>query len=125
MFIIDPTTQSISASRGDSYSFEITVYSGDRMTPINYAFQDGDVLYMAVQEPNQVFEDAILKKKFTKDDLIDDSTIKVSFTPEDTMYLLPGLYYYQFKLVRAEKDDEGNNLVDTIIPLTEFYIEEG
>ena len=125
MFIIDPTTQSISASRGDSYSFEISIYSGDMMNPSNYAFQDDDILYMAVQEPNQVFEDAILKKKFTKDNLIDESTIKVSFAPEDTMYLLPGLYYYQFKLVRAEKDDEGNNLVDTIIPLTEFYIEEG
>ena len=42
----------------------------------------------------------------------------ISLKPQDTMCLIPGLYYYQLKLRTADEE------VFTLIPKTAFYILE-
>ena len=71
-------------------------------------------------EPNQPWEQAILKKKLDHNDQV-DGTISLRFKPSDTMCLLPGLYYYQVKIRLFE---DGEAIVNTIIPKTHFWIEE-
>ena len=96
------------------------------MEPARYALGNDDILCFAVTEPHQDFEHAIIKKVFTKDSPIDeDRDLIISFKPEDTEYLVPGVYYYQVKLRRHVLDESGivtGDLVDTIIAKTKFII---
>ena len=93
---------------------------------LEYELQETDVIYLGVMEPNQPFENAIIRKKFTADDLY-GGDIFIRFWPEDTLHVLPGKYYYQVKLqtkaidpkTRKERID-----VETVIDKTLFYIQE-
>ena len=49
--------------------------------------------------PGQLFENAVIKKKYTKNDVNKNGDIIISFTPEDTVYLDPGKYFYEIKAV--------------------------
>ena len=78
-------------------------------------------VYLGVMEPNQPFERALIRQKYTpesKTNVYGDLIIK--FRPEDTMYLKPGRYYYTIKIQR--EDRFGNEYVDTIVPQTQFFI---
>lgn len=50
-------------------------------------------------EPNQPFEDAVIKKKFTSRLSTTNSSgdLEIKFKPSDTEYLAPGKYYYAIK----------------------------
>ena len=74
--------------------------------------QEGDEIYWALMEPNQPWEQAIVKKK------LDISNLNVSLKPNDTLCLYPDQYYYQFKMRTAGGD------VYTLCPRTSFYILE-
>ena len=74
-------------------------------------------------EPNQPFETAIVRKKFTNKDLDDNGNVKVRFWPEDTQLLLPGKYYYQVKLKSIDRET-GKEDIETIVDKTLFYIKE-
>ena len=110
----------IRLTRGDTLTLPIQINQGDNMYPILYELGEKDEVYFALMEPNQPWEQAILKKKFGYEDQI-DGIIPLILRPSDTMCLLPGLYYYQIK-VRIYQDDE--YIVNTIIPKTHFWIEE-
>lgn len=110
-------------SRGDSVELPITLHDGTSLYNWEYQLQQNDELYFGLMEPNTFFEQAILRKKYTYENLEEDGSIIIRFEPEDTQYLLPGLYYYQIKvrLYDAEKD---KYLVNTVLPKTQFWIEE-
>lgn len=91
MFFIN-TPPELHMHRGDTYTIEATIYCGNNLTKQLYTLMDGDELYFAILEPNQCWENAIIKKKYTTADF------KISLDPKDTMCLIPGLYYYQIKL---------------------------
>ena len=107
-------------TRGDTLILPIQINQGDNMCPILYELAPKDEVYFALMEPNQPWEQAILKKKFGFEDMV-DGVIPLKLKPADTMCLLPGLYYYQVK-VRIYQD--GEYIVNTIIPKTHFWIEE-
>lgn len=121
MFKIDQSTNKIYISRGDTGTFSFTPYFRYGLDQYQYVFNKADELYFAVMEPNQCWEDALIKKKYTFEDINDDCTIDIKLKPNDTNCLYPGKYYYQIKL-RSFKDNEP--LVDTLITKTEFWIEE-
>ena len=110
----------IRLTRGDTLVLPIQINQGDNMCLILYELEPKDELYFALTEPNQPWEQAILKKKFDFNDQ-KDGVIPLKLNPSDTMCLLPGLYYYQIK-VRIYQD--GEYIVNTIIPKTHFWIEE-
>lgn len=105
----------ISVNRGDSFSVSLLINAGTELEPIPYHLKDEDKLYVGVMTTGSTFENALIKKRFNKENMIGDNVI-ISFTPEDTVNLLPGKYYYQVKLLTS--DDE----VNTVIGKTPFII---
>ena len=85
------TIGQIRLTRGDSLDLPITINQGTTMEPVRYELDKDDELYFAVMEPNQPWEQAILKKKYTFDDKV-DGDICIKLRPHDTMCLLPGIY---------------------------------
>ena len=110
----------IRLARGDSFRMPLFINVGSVWCPIRYNIDEDPnaKLYLGVMEPNQPFELAIIKKVYTKDSEKSKlGDIIIEFEPNDTLYLLPGKYYYEIKLERGDKT------VNTIIPKTEFVIE--
>ena len=60
------------------------------------------------------FENALVRKKYTKENLNEDNNVLISFNSEDTENLLPGKYFYEVKAVII--DEAGKEIV--IFPLT-------
>ena len=113
----------VTVNRGDSFEFPVTLNIGTSIDREEYVLTGSDVLYMGIMEPNQPFETALIRKKFTPDQLDEDNNIKIRFWPEDTVCVLPGKYYYQLKLQTID-EATGRKDVETVIDKTLFYIEE-
>ena len=113
----------ISITRGDTACLPITLHDGTSIDNWEYHLNEKDELYFGLMEPNTFFEQAIVRKKYTFNDLDANGTINIILNPEDTECLLPGLYYYQIK-VRLYDPASGNYLVNTVLPKTQFWIEE-
>lgn len=114
------STGQIRLTRGDTLVLPLYINQGDNLNPIAYELQVEDEVYFGVMEPNQPWEQALIRKKYTYIDL-SDNQLYLKLKPEDTMCLLPGLYYYQIK-VRIFND--GEYIVNTIMPKTQFWVEE-
>ena len=55
----------ITLDRGDSFVMPILINEGTKLSPVYRPLRDTESLYLGLMEPNQAFEDAVLKKKFT------------------------------------------------------------
>lgn len=109
----------VSLSRGDTIDIPLFINAGTDLCPVQYILNDDDKIYFALLEPHQKFENAILKKVYTKADEDENGIIHIKFKSSDTEKLLPGRYYYTVKLAAGEGDDL---FVNTIIPECLFYI---
>lgn len=114
----------ITVNRGDSFRLPMVLNYGTNLEPMNYQMSQSSIVYFAVMEPNQPFEDALIKKKYTMDDADADGNIVIKFRPQDTQCVLPGKYYYQVKLQRFNSNDPEDYEVDTVVDKTLFYILE-
>lgn len=110
----------IKLTRGDSFSVPLFINMGTDIKPIRYNLEDGEYVCFGVMEPNYCFEEAIIRKKYSNTDKNDKGDIVVSFDANDTVHLMPGKYYYEVKAVLL--DNEGKEIVNTIIPKREFYL---
>lgn len=113
----------VTVNRGDSFELPVMLHTGHTMAPISYSLQPEDVVYLGIMEPNQPFETAIVRKKFTYEDLDKDGNVYIRFWPKDTVCLLPGKYYYQIKIQTFDKQT-GQYDVETVVDKTLFYIQE-
>jgi hypothetical protein len=83
-------------TRGDSLEFKPTpITLRDFAT---YQLQGDDTIYFGLMDPGQPFEAALVRKVFTADDFSSLEDFVIEFTPEDTLDLLPGKYFYALKL---------------------------
>lgn len=113
----------ITINRGDTYNFDLTIY--DDSLDGRYTLQDDDVLYFGLMDPRQKFEDALVKKRYTKDDCDEMGNLNIEIRPEDTLDLMPGVYYYAIKLHRMKNDEtEFIDRVITVINKTKFVIND-
>jgi hypothetical protein len=113
----------ITINRGDTYNFDLTIY--DDSLDGRYVLQDDDVLYFGLMDPHQKFENALVKKRFTKDDCDEAGNLNIEIRPEDTLDLMPGVYYYAIKLHRMKNDEtEYIDKVITVINKTKFVIND-
>ena len=63
-------------------------------------------MYFGVREPNKYWEQSILKQIYTSEsDKTEDGDIIIKINPNETEYLIPGMYYYEIKLVKYENDE--------------------
>ena len=96
------------------------------MRPVRYVLQDNDVLYFYLYEPNYSCDRCLLQKEYTNKDLNEYGDVVLTFDEEDTRRLLPGEYYYEIKVKRVEINGEliVNEVMNTIVPQTKFFIVE-
>lgn len=107
-------------TRGDSFSVPLFIDRGTLEEPVRYYIKDHPEtsIYLGVMEPNQPFEQAIIRKKYNYKSLQNEyGDLVISFEPNDTLCLLPGKYFYSIKMSSPCR-------VDTLIPSTEFVIME-
>ena len=71
-------------------------------------------------QPNQLFENAIIKKIFTIEDLDENGDIIIKLTPEETFCLLQGKYYYEIK---ACFYNDNNPIIKTVINRNQLFIQ--
>ena len=120
MLDINRTNGIISLVRGDNATFPLFINTGTSLEPVRFdlRYNPGSELYLGVCQPNERFEDAIIRKKYTGADLFNfnsNGDLMVEFTTEDTEYLLPGVYYYEIKLrevSNAERLDISIRIID-------------
>lgn len=122
-------------NRGDYFSFDMSIEDSTQPTGI-YNLQPDDILYFALLNPHERFEDAIILRGYTYDDAIKTRTslgivhaFNIELLREDTLNLTPGVYYYTFKLQKGAKAlelglrEQNANLI-TVIERTKFIINE-
>jgi len=126
MSVISIPGNIIVINRGDTYSFDLDLTDENEQV---YRLKDKDALYFGLMDPHQMFEDALLKKKFTVEDYIDgeegeSTVINIEIKPEDTIDLYPGKYYYAIKLKLDHYDDDDEHItgVKTVVNKTKFII---
>lgn len=115
----------ITLTRGDSFETPLFINQGTEIAPARYELTADDIVYFAVMQPNQRFEDAIVKKVYDiNSPHNDEGDLLISFEPLDTEYLLSGTYYYMVKLRTHIGEGTGANdyRVQTVIPQREFRI---
>ena len=90
----------IKIARGDSVSFDFMIDLATKfdMPQLKYTLTDYDTVYFGIMLPHQPFEDAIIKKKYTRANMKEDGKILIEITSADTMNLESGIYYYEIKL---------------------------
>lgn len=111
----------ITITKGDTFRLPLFINMGNEFTPYRYELTENDKVYVGVMEPNKSFEQAIIKKMYTKNDLNENGDVEVKFESKDTYFLLPGTYYYEIKV---EITYQGSNHINTIVPKTKFIILE-
>jgi len=104
-------------SRGDTFKFPIIInQSPTKLEFDKYELSENDIIYGAVLEPNQAFENALIRKVITNASEKDEYNNPLFIlNSDDTEYLLTGKYYITFKL-------KHNDEITTILPMKEFWI---
>ena len=104
-------------SRGDTFKFPIIINkSPTKLEFDKYELSENDIIYGAIIEPNQAFEDALIRKVITIESEKDENNNPLFvLDSDDTEYLLTGKYYITFKL-------KHNDEITTILPMKEFWI---
>lgn len=110
-------------NRGDSYEFNLDIIDRSANNT-KYTLTGNDAIYFGLMDVNQFFEGALVKKKFTVDDLDEAGNLTIKLLPEDTLDLFPGKYYYAIKLKIDHTDEYGDNVeqIQTIVNNTKFII---
>lgn len=107
--------------RGDSVDFVLFINGGTELCPFRYELQEGDKVFFALMEVHQLFEDAILKKVYTKDSsFTEDGNLIIHLSSDDTEHLHEGLYKYTIKLKATDTD--GSDMIRTLVTERDFYI---
>lgn len=108
--------QILKITRGDSFVLPIFINLRNRLDPERYILLDGDKLYFSVMEAGKSFEESLIKKILTSENLNKHGDPVLEFTPNDTEFVVPGRYYMQIKLLLAD------GTVLTILPKKQFII---
>lgn len=112
----------ITLMRGDSFTMPIKINIGSKLSPRYKTLGENDVVYFGLMEPNQAFEDAVMKKRYDMYSPTDiDGNVLLTIAPTDTEKLLVGKYYYMIKWLSV--DSFGMEQVRTIVKPTLFWLE--
>lgn len=115
-----PSQNIITINRGDSFEFIVNIVD-NQGNP--YTMRNNDAVYFGIMDINQPFENAIIKKKFTKEDCTEQGELLISLTPEDTLDFSAGRYYYAVKFRQdCGQSKKYSTKVWTIINNTKFII---
>lgn len=119
MYIVDPKI--VYLVRGDSFKYPLYINNGTDLSPERYELKDSDKVYIGITQPNQSFENAIIKKVLTTEDVLENGDLLFKLDPEDTVCVCPGKYFYEIKLRTLVEDTYE---VHTIANKQQFWIIE-
>ena len=121
----------ITLSRGDNCEMPLFINAGTELEPLRYDLNKNNktIIYFSLMQPNQYFENGCLRRMYSAENSLKNKNNKllhinangdlvIYFEPKDTMYLMPGKYFYEIKA-----DLTGDGYINTIIQKTEFYIQ--
>lgn len=109
----------ITITKGDTFDLELLINCGTILEPKRYKLNQSDKIYFALEEPNQEYEQAIIKKELSINNLNSLDNIVIHFTDAETANLISGTYYYEVKLhLHTDKGIE----INTIVPKTKFIV---
>lgn len=112
----------ISINRGDTFTVPLFINKGTKQDPVRLYVQNhpNAEVFLGVMEPNQSFEHAIIKKRFTpSSDVNQFGDLVLSFKDTDTINLLPGLYYY---CIKARLEEYEHNINCPLSDSTELLV---
>lgn len=136
----------ITVNRGDDFSVPLFINRGTELAPVRCVLKDDDeiylgifsagadylldtdgtkffiedeITYLGIPEIDTYFENAVVRKTFTKDDLNENGDVILKFAHVDTRFLLPGNYYYQ---IRAKITKDGEEYINTVVRKTAFIV---
>lgn len=117
-------------NRGDTYEFDLTI-DDEASIDGRYRLTGDDAVYFGLMDPGQPFEVALVRKKFTVEDADEMGNLIITISPEDTLDLFPGKYFYAIKLHLDHEDIDPNtgeftgrriDRVVTVINKTKFIL---
>ncbi len=111
----------IDMNRGDSKSFPIFINKGSGLDPVRYILEPNiDKVCFYLMDAQETFENALLTKELTSEDLDSNGDIIISFKPDDTLGLEEGVYFFEIKLFHYNIKNEEE--IFTIVPKRRFTI---
>ena len=118
---IEPENGIITLMRGDSLTTPIYINEGTKLQPQYRRLNTNEKLYFGLMEPNQAFEDAVLKKVYDSSSDTDEvGNVLLTLIPQDTERLSVGKYYYMIKLRTIDRCNQ--EVVKTIVQPTLFWL---
>ena len=111
----------ITINRGDTVDILYPLKHGNRLELENFNFNSKSEIYLGILEPKQPWEFALIRKKYTIEDLDANNNLKLHLDRIDTINVLPGLYFYEIKVRLLDEDKE---TIITVIPRRKFYIQD-
>ena len=123
----------ITLSRGDEVSTPIFINWGTQLIPVRYELQEYDELLFNLYEPNGSIP--ILRKVYTNKDFNEYKDVVLHIDRDDTINLLPGLYWYEVIVIRRVAEEDVNDdssdepiitqeSYNVLVPRTQFFIVE-
>lgn len=123
----------ITINRGDTFEVPLFIDINDKILySTRFPLKDGDKVFFHITAPNLPFEKPLLGKAFTIEDANENGDIIIRFEHDDTVWLHPGTYYYEIKLIREtiEEDSDSDSSDEeiktqnyiTIVPRRKFTI---
>lgn len=119
MFTIN--NEILQMNRGDDVDFTFVINSGTPLLPVINILENDEYLYFGVMESHQKWEDSIIRKKLSSDDLDENGNVHLHLFPEDTENLAPGTYWYMVKVLIYDKEMQ-TYVINTICNKTKFII---
>ena len=110
-------------ARGDTIRFELFINQGTLLNPIRYNLNKHNnwEIYLGIMQPNQKFEYADIKFKFTKDnaEITQNGDLVVQIDPKLTENLCELKFYCQIKIKHSRKQQQ---FITSLIPKTQMQI---
>lgn len=116
----------ITMTRGDNETIPLKLFTDNYKKKYIFFPNQNDKIFFALMEPNQTFENAIVKKVFGYKDVDkENGVINIKLDSIDTEFLASGDYYYTIKILRKDswkEEDDDQGTVETLVDRTKFII---
>ena len=108
----------IAINRGDLFRAPLFINGGTEDEPIRYSLLDNPdtKIYFSIMQPNELFENATIRKIFTNQDANHFGDVIITLTSSETWVLRQGKYYYQIKAILQD------GTINTITEKEIFYV---
>lgn len=121
--MLGPDRRPQKMNRGDTLHLGIMVPEGyDCMNFEIHELQPRERLYVSITKPHQRFEDGMVRKILTVDDVDMFGVPYLDLDSKDTEFFEEGRYYIEVKLAEYDEDGTTERKVWTVIPKTIFDV---